>query len=153
MRSAIEIALQSYEGALILISHDRHLLRSAVDDYYLIYNKLVQPFKGDLDDYFIWLSDKTTGKNQVAEASNVTNNYKERKGLQNKLKKLEQQTSNYQQRLNLLQNDLADETLYADNNSAKLKSLLKEQQDVMKLLLLAEEEWLNAASLLEEMSE
>ncbi|WP_131781400.1 ABC-F family ATP-binding cassette domain-containing protein [Legionella gresilensis] len=150
MRSAIEIALQSYEGALILISHDRHLLRSAVDEYYLVYNKQVHPFKGDLDDYYIWLSDKTNSKKQVAQENNVNNNYKERKSLQNKLKKLEQETYNCQQRLNCLQNDLADETLYASNHSEKLQSLLKEQQKVKKLLQIAEEEWLTAASLLEE---
>ena len=45
MRSAIEIASSGYEGALILISHDRHLLRTAVDDFYLVYQKKVQPFK------------------------------------------------------------------------------------------------------------
>ncbi|STX29354.1 ABC transporter ATP binding protein [Legionella beliardensis] len=153
MRAAIEIALQSYEGALILISHDRHLLRSAVDEYYLVYQKQVQPFKGDLDDYYNWLTDKTTGKNQPTSEAGVNNNYKERKNLQNKLKKLEQEVVNYQQRLNLLEDKLADQTLYTDNYSTKLQSLLQEQQEVKNSLLLAEEEWLAVASFLEEISE
>ncbi|WP_419418853.1 ABC-F family ATP-binding cassette domain-containing protein [Legionella sp. D16C41] len=145
MRSAIEIALQSYEGALILISHDRHLLRSAVDEYYLVYNKQVQPFKGDLDDYHAWLADQTPTRNQI----DTTNNYKERKGLQNKLKKIEQQVLNYQQRLNFLEAQLADETLYTDSYSTKLQTLLKEQKEIKNSLNLAEEEWLSVAALLE----
>ena len=55
MRSAIELALQSYEGALVLISHDRHLIKTTVDNFYLVYQKKVEAFAGDLDDYYSWL--------------------------------------------------------------------------------------------------
>lgn len=51
MRDALSIALQTFEGAMILISHDRHLLRSTVDQFYLVENGKVAEFEGDLDDY------------------------------------------------------------------------------------------------------
>lgn len=69
MRSAIELALQTYEGALILISHDRHLLKSSVDNFYLIYQGKVQPFEGDLDDYYLWLQTRNLEKESKLPAS------------------------------------------------------------------------------------
>jgi ATP-binding cassette subfamily F protein 3 len=51
MRDALTFALQEYEGAVILVSHDRQLVRSAVDDLLLIEDGQVIPFEGDLDDY------------------------------------------------------------------------------------------------------
>ena len=51
MRQALVLALQNYDGAVVLVSHDRFLLQQAIDDYYLITNKEVQHFSGDLDAY------------------------------------------------------------------------------------------------------
>ena len=51
MRHALTMALQSFKGAILLISHDRHLLSSSVDTFYLVDNKTVDVFDGDLDDY------------------------------------------------------------------------------------------------------
>ena len=58
MRHALTIALQAFEGAMIVVSHDRHLLRTTIDDLYLVHDKKVEPFEGDLDDYHQWLSDQ-----------------------------------------------------------------------------------------------
>ena len=55
MRHALTLALQGYEGALVVISHDRHLLRNTVDQFYLVANGSVNEFDGDLDDYQQWL--------------------------------------------------------------------------------------------------
>ena len=55
MRSAIELALQYYEGALILISHDRHMLRTTVDDFFLVHQQKVQVFNSLVEDYYLWL--------------------------------------------------------------------------------------------------
>ena len=55
MRQALTMALQGYEGALVVISHDRHLLRNTVDQFYLVANGEVQEFDGDLQDYQVWL--------------------------------------------------------------------------------------------------
>lgn len=55
MRHALTMALQSYEGALVVISHDRHLLRNTVDEFYLVADGQVKEFAGDLKDYQQWL--------------------------------------------------------------------------------------------------
>ena len=57
MRHALTLALQGYEGALVVISHDRHLLRNTVDQFYLVANGSVNEFEGDLDDYQQWLKE------------------------------------------------------------------------------------------------
>ena len=57
MRHALTMALQGYEGALVVISHDRHLLRNTVDEFYLVANGTVSEFEGDLKDYQKWLKD------------------------------------------------------------------------------------------------
>ena len=55
MRHALTMALQSFEGALVVISHDRHLLRNTVDQFFLIADGRVEEFAGDLNDYQDWL--------------------------------------------------------------------------------------------------
>ena len=55
MREALMLALQTYSGALILVSHDRHLLRLVTDELFLVHDKKVDRFEGDLDDYKDWL--------------------------------------------------------------------------------------------------
>ena len=145
MRAAIEIALQSYEGALVLISHDRHLLRTAVDDFYLVYQKNVQSFKGCLDDYHQWLQNKE-GAKESAAPSLANNGYREKRSLQNRLKKLEQLIDKYQQRATEVESMLADPSFYEEAAQGKLKELLNENGSVQQQLHLAEEEWLGVMS-------
>ncbi|WP_155489376.1 ATP-binding cassette domain-containing protein, partial [Cronobacter sakazakii] len=57
IRQALTDALIEFEGALVVVSHDRHLIRSTTDDLYLVHDGKVEPFDGDLDDYQQWLSD------------------------------------------------------------------------------------------------
>ena len=149
MRAAIEIALQSYEGALILISHDRHLLRTAVDDFYLVYQQQVQPFAGDLDDYYTWLQSKESVKDNQPTASAAQ--YREKKTMQNRMKKLEQMLETYQQQLSKLENNLADPTLYDPDQKQQLNHLIAEQQNFRLALQEAEEEWMEIGSNLEDM--
>ena len=58
MRQSLALALQSYSGALVLVSHDRHLLRLVSDSLRLVANARAEPFEGDLDDYRRWLSER-----------------------------------------------------------------------------------------------
>ncbi|RUR13354.1 ABC-F family ATP-binding cassette domain-containing protein [Legionella sp. km772] len=149
MRSAIELALQSYEGALILISHDRHLLKTAVDDFYLVYQKKVQAFAGDLDDYYSWLQSKDAIK-ETATTASVNNDYKEKKVTQNRLKKLEQLMEHQQKQLEDLDNKLSDSDLYEDaSKKTKLEDLLKKRNDVHDSLQQLEDEWLELSTSLE----
>jgi ATP-binding cassette, subfamily F, member 3 len=147
MRAAIEIALQSYEGALILISHDRHLLRMTVDDFYLVYQKEVQAFKGDLEDYHLWLLNKESAKE--SKQSPNAQQYHEKKGLQNRLKKLEEIIDQVQQNQSQLEIRLADLSLYEEGQQQKLQSLLEQQKSLQEKQKQTEEEWLEVVSALE----
>ena len=149
MRSAIELALQNYEGALILISHDRHMLKTSVDDFYLVYQQKVEPFDGDLDDYYSWLQSKDAVK-ETSSGSSI-NGYKEKKSLQNRLKKLEQLLVQYQEQIHKLDHQLADSNLYEDNSQQnKLNKLLQERDLAHSCLHKTEEEWMEISSTLEE---
>ena len=55
MRHALNIALQSFEGALLVVSHDRHLLQTVTDELWLVADGKLQPYKEDLDAYARWL--------------------------------------------------------------------------------------------------
>ena len=66
MREALSEALQEYEGALVVVSHDRHLLRTTVDQLLLVDAGRVAPFDGDLDDYPAWLLRRQTRLDQAA---------------------------------------------------------------------------------------
>lgn len=57
MRQALTEALVDYQGSLVIVSHDRHLLRNTVDEFYLVHDGQVEEFKGDLADYQKWLNE------------------------------------------------------------------------------------------------
>src|SRR5690606_30866098 len=60
MRLALTMALQEFSGAVVVVSHDRHLLKSTTDEFLLVADGQVQPFDGDLEDYARWLVDYRT---------------------------------------------------------------------------------------------
>lgn len=149
MRSAIELALQSYEGALILISHDRHLLRTAVDDFYLVYQHKVSAFDGDLDDYYQWLQSKVDTKDSKSSAAGTA--YKEKKVLQNRIKKIEQLIVDYQEKLHKLDEQLGDAALYEEKaDPLKAEKLSTERKKIQTDLLAIENEWLEISEQLDE---
>jgi ATP-binding cassette subfamily F protein 3 len=153
MRSAIELALQSYEGALILISHDRHMLKTTVDNFYLVYQKKVQPFDGDLDDYYTWLQSKDAVKENTNTSSSPANDYKEKKVLQNRLKKLEQMIEQYHGELEKLDLQLGDASLYEDSTQQnKLNQLVEKREMAHSSLAQVEEEWLEISGTLEDLT-
>ena len=58
MRQALAVALQDYAGAVVLVSHDRHLLRTVADEFYVVHQRARRSaFDGDLEDYAQWLAD------------------------------------------------------------------------------------------------
>lgn len=69
MRQALTEALIEFEGALVVVSHDRHLIRSTTDDLYLVHGGKVEPFDGDLEDYQQWLTDVQKQENQPEESA------------------------------------------------------------------------------------
>lgn len=147
MRAAIEMALQTYEGALILISHDRHLLRSTVDDYYLVFQNKLDKFDGDLDDYHQWLLTRERLTNSAKPTSD--NNYREKKTMQNRIKKLEQLIEQYQYTLSQVEDALAEDSIYHETQKAKLEILLRKRDEVQEQLMASEDEWMDVMAALE----
>lgn len=74
MRQALTQALISFEGAIVVVSHDRHLLRSTTDDLYLVHDGQVESFDGDLDDYQQWLVDQNRQETQANKSQQENGN-------------------------------------------------------------------------------
>jgi ATP-binding cassette, subfamily F, member 3 len=145
MRSAIELALQQYEGALMLITHDRHFLRTTVDEFYLVYDKAVKPFDGDVDDYYQWLQSKAPKKMLATDKKTAepTLNYRDRKALQNRLKSLDSTIEKLQLQKKSIESELADPALYnSDDSKAKSHTLNQNHGIILQQIMQAESEWL-----------
>ena len=163
MRHALTLAMQEYEGAMIIVSHDRHLLRTVSDSLYLVADGQVNEFDGSLDDYRQWLSEQSRvkqndpatnsaeagqqNKKQLRQAS--AEKRKQLKPLQNRLKKLEKQMEKLIADKNRLESVLSDNKIYNEENRQQLTGLLKEQAEVDSALQQAEADWLETSEELE----
>ncbi len=155
MRHALTMALQDFEGAMIIVSHDRHLLRLSCSDYYLVDGGEVKSFDGDLDDYHQWLLDAAKEANKPAAQDDATPAQDKKlqkrleaelrqklsplKKAQAKLEKIQQDCSD---KLAELENLLADTSLYEADNKAKLTQILAERTQHTQQLEESEMEWL-----------
>ncbi|KFZ37497.1 ABC transporter ATP-binding protein [Shewanella mangrovi] len=157
MRHALTLALQGFEGAMVIVSHDRHLLRLTCDDYYLVDNGEVESFNGDLDDYHQWLLDAAKAAKSQAQTEVETpkpqQDKKQQKRIEAELRqklsplkkqqsKLETEQQKCNQRLNELEQQLADTSLYEAQNKATLTQILAERTQLSQQLEESEMEWL-----------
>ncbi|MBK8186777.1 MAG: ATP-binding cassette domain-containing protein [Cellvibrio sp.] len=166
MRQALTMALQDFEGAVILVSHDRHLIRNTVNEFLLVADGQVNEFDGDLEDYYRWLSqhnnqshthqneseEKPSAESKVDKKAQRQQSAAQRaqlKPLTNKLKSLEQQLEKHQSRHAEIEAQLSDPTIYDDKNKHKLQALLLEQAKVQSSIEEAEENWLMISEELE----
>ena len=166
MRQALNYALQSFEGAMVLVSHDRYLLQTVCDDFYLVDNGKVASFDGDLDDYKKWLlaanrnTDLSSEESKVQDQLSATVDRKLKKRqeaefrqqirpLRTTLEKQEQVIQYSQEALRAIETALADMTLYEPSGKAKLKQLLQEQSELKQSLETAELLWLDTEEQLE----
>ncbi len=167
MRQALTEALVDYQGSLVVVSHDRHLLRNTVEEFYLVHDKQVEEFNGDLDDYAKWLNDINTQSNEnknggkaQSDNENSAQNRKEQKRREAELRQqsapLRKKTAEYEKQMEKLsaqltqiERQLADSELYEAKNKEKLTALLSEQVQCKKALEELEAEWLNAQEKLE----
>ena len=165
MRHALTVALQGFEGAVVTVSHDRHLLTNTVEDYWLVAHGSVSPFKGDLDDYRRWLAeqnrtDKSPSAGESGTAPNSAAARRERrrdqaerrarlKPLQNRVDKLNRQLDETGSKLGEVESALADPALYEDGASTRLHELLEHQNKLKAETERLESEWLAAAEELE----
>jgi|TARA_B110000971_G_scaffold158209_1_gene161610 ATP-binding cassette subfamily F protein 3 len=181
-RHALTMALQAYEGAIVVISHDRHLLRQVVDNYWLVADGKVKEFEGDLQDYQVQVqalaqaqaqakmkqrqdtmrSDPSTA-NQVESEALTPAERKEQKRqqaeqrkqlspLKKAIAKHEKDIDLWQAKLDLLETELAQPSLYDAENKAKLKDLLSQQAHASEQHEYNEELWLEKNDQLESMA-
>lgn len=160
MREALTLAMQTYAGAVVVISHDRHLLRNTVDDFLLVADGKVTEFDGDLDDYHQWLSERQTAPSQsdvTPDKENTSELKTDRKQqrqdsaikrkqlqpLRKKVQAAERQVDKWQGQLDELEVQLSDTTLYDAERKAELQTLLKQQIHQRQALDEAEELWMS----------
>ncbi|XZG68916.1 ATP-binding cassette domain-containing protein [Chitinibacteraceae bacterium HSL-7] len=162
MRQALTRALTDFEGALIVVSHDRHLLKASVDDFWLVEGGKVAPFDGDLEDYHqhyldsrsavapsaaAGSGDRKAQKRQEAEA---------RQQLAAQRKPLEKQLLAVEKKLQPLQNEhgaltatLAGTEIYAPERKDELTQLVRREAEIKQQLDALEEEWLTLQEAIE----
>jgi ATP-binding cassette subfamily F protein 3 len=141
-REALAVALAQFEGTLILVSHDRHLLRATTDQFLIVANGTVQAFDGDLEDYREWLL-----KRNVAPAppKKIPEPKKPKPGkpFDARIKRLEELMARLNARKGEIETRLGDPAVYQDAEA--LKGLLLDQAYVAKELEQVETEWLELA--------
>ncbi|MDV6317285.1 ribosomal protection-like ABC-F family protein [Idiomarina sp. HP20-50] len=165
LRDALVAALQEYEGALIVVSHDRHLLRTTVDEFCLVAAGKAETFDGDLEAYHDWLQqqaandkrteqpttrqrdDRKQQKRQEAEARQKT------KPLRQQIEKAEKSIHTLELKLADIHEQLSDSSLYDDANKPKLQKLLDQQAQAQKELQQQEERWMTAEEELAELNQ
>jgi len=164
MREALTEALQDYEGALIVVAHDRHLLRATADELWLLADGTLSAFDGDLDDYRDWVraqrprDDIAAGAAAAApdrraqrrvEAAERQRLADLRKPLQRELADVEEQMQALETETRELQAWLASADAYAENNKERLLLVLERQGDLTWRLARAESAWLELQAALE----
>ncbi len=163
MRHALSVALQDYVGAMVIVSHDRHLLRTVTDTLLLVDAGKVTPFDGDLDDYRQWVKESLkeqtiSGKSQAGSQTNkkqlrqnAAENRKQLKPMRNKLKAIEKKIDKFNLEQEQIQIELADNTMYEEKNKPRLKKLLEQQIAVAQKLAEVEEDWLSISEEIEKL--
>ena len=165
MRHALTLALQEYDGGVILVSHDRALLRTTCDRFMLVADGKAEAFDGDLESYRLWLAAQQ--KSVAQEAKNVESAAKpaavsrqqsklerqtrlaERRPLIKEAEQLETNMQVWQREMAELDERLADSTLYAGADKTELQDLLKRQAALAQRVEDAEMRWLEIQEQLE----
>lgn len=170
MRQALTEALVDYQGSLVVVSHDRHLLRNTVEEFYLVHDKRVEQFSGDLEDYQRWLNDLNRTPEAKVETQTIQENSnssairKEQKRreaelrqqtapLRKKLQQFETQIDKLSSKLADIEVQLGDSDLYLSENKDKMTALLNEQVSVKRQLEEVEMAWLNLQEELEKVTQ
>ncbi len=164
MREALTLALQGFEGAMVVVSHDRHLLRTTTDDLYLVHDGRVELFDGDLDDYHKWLleQDRAGAATEAAapaaaHSATARKDQKRREAefrqqvrpLKQQLEKLEKRMAQLQGQLAEIEQQLADPALYGEAAKARLTALLGRQGPLKAELEQTELDWMESSEQLE----
>jgi ATP-binding cassette subfamily F protein 3 len=164
MRHALTLALQDYQGGVILVSHDRALLKASCDNFVLVANGKVEPFDGDLDDYKQWLATQKNSQKSLVNNTLHTNNFEPFKAsnpnsyAQNKAERqarivarrpllketehIEKSLEKYQAEKTKLDERAGEADLYEQQNKVELQVLLKRQAELTSAIDDTEMRWL-----------
>ena len=167
MRQALATALQDFEGAMVIVSHDRHLLRTCCDRLELVHGGRVEEFRDELDAYPAWLAqhnrnpaaaptaaqadtaERETAEQRKARKRAEAERRKQLQPLKRALERAEQALEKAQAEQQALETQLGDNSLYEQANKDRLAELLSAKQAVDSRVEDAELEWLRAADALE----
>ncbi len=166
MRQALSVALIEYTGALVVISHDRHLLRSICDELLIVHDGMVDRFNRSLDDYPTWLreqeekADQATAKWKESPAKSINKKQQRQqqaqrrqrlKPLHDNVRALEKELASNRLKLTELETRLADESIYADpSRKDELTQLVQDHAAAKSTIESLEWEWLEASEKLEQ---
>ena len=164
MRHALTLALQDYQGGVILVSHDRALLRATCDEFILVADGKAEPFESDLEGYSQWLNeqrlkdkqavqvmvdDKPSKNNRAVNKAERQARISERRPLVKEAEQLEHNIAKWQADKKLCDERLNDSELYVASDKTELQQLLKKQAELAINIEVAEERWLELHELLE----
>ena len=168
MRQALSVALIEYTGALVVISHDRHLLRSVCDELLIVHDGVVDRFDLSLNDYPAWLKEQEDKSNPVEakwqyESAKPVNKKQQRreqaqrrqrlKPMYDKVRDIEKKLATCRAQLHEYDNRLADESIYTDTNRKdELTQLVRDQAAAKAQIESLEWDWLEASEILENQS-
>lgn len=152
VRHALTMALQAFEGAIVIVSHDRHLLRSTVDEFYLVDQGRVTSFSGTLEDYHTWLLTNDASPTPATQEAPKKVDKKEQRQQEaairaklaphnKRINSLEKELAKVSSKLAELETTLSNPALYQENNP-ELEKLLKDQANLKSKLEDIEMEWL-----------
>jgi ATP-binding cassette subfamily F protein 3 len=164
MRHALTVALQDFGGAMVIVSHDRFLLRSVTDRWLMVADGSVQDYDGDLEEYRAWLAERRARQTQVGEVGDRVDSAQARKDrkrteaeqrqreqpLRKKIKELEGRLESLAQRRAEIDAQLSGSDLYAGASRDKLKELLRDQARIKSEIAETEEAWLDASEVLQQ---
>ncbi len=155
MRQALTVALQDFAGAIILVSHDRHLMANTVDSFLLLEQSKVSEFNGDLNDYRNRVlptspaDQKNTRKDVPKVSSPERRTGKQHRQMKTRLKTLDDRIARLQRKLAETEEKLSDPAIYADADNPDLQGLIRDQAELKEQLDILENEWLSLSEEIE----
>src|SRR5712664_2015746 len=173
-REALTVALAQFEGTLVLVSHDRHLLRATTDQFLIVAEGRLAPFDGDLEDYRDWLFKTKLAPAEDAvplpeakkpavtappagrreqkrrEAEERQRQSAARKPIESRIKRLEEKMAKLNAQKSAIDAQLADPAIYGEARKETLKALILDQAYVARELAQLEAEWLEQQQKLEQ---
>ena len=150
MRQALTVALQGFGGAILLISHDRHLLANTVDEFLIIDNGILDNFKGDLEDYRRSVLKSSSPRSKKQENKEKGLPRIDRKEIKNEIIKLEKILKRLNRKLKEVEEYLNNPKSYEKDEDLDFHTLLRDQVSLTNEIELSEEQWLDLNQKLEE---